>query len=301
VELLKRFCENAALALDADVAGDAAARKGIELAEQAGLMVRVIELKHGKDPDECAQKSSRLWKDSVKGAVPIYDFYISSAVERFGVKTPEGKRQVSNEVVGILGRISNQVIKAHYIKKLAERLEVGEEAVAAEVEKSSRGIVAKPVKSEKLSKDQEKTRQERLTEYLLALVLQVEGEVGELVRSVEGKWLAEGAVKKVIKRLKEWSKKGKKWEVNRFVKSLPAELVGAVDAAYLTELGKKLQDSEKLETELKRTMEELRKIVFKEEMGRLSEAIKEAEAKKDKKKLGRLQKKFIEVSRKVRI
>jgi len=301
VELLKRFCENAALALDADVAGDAAARRGIELAEKAGLNVRVIELKYGKDPDECAQKSSRLWKDSVKEAVPIYDFYISSAVERFGVKTPEGKRKVSEEVVGVLGRISNQVIKAHYIKKLAEKLEVSEEAVTAEVEKSRRPVVAKAVESKKPSKDQDKTRQERLTEYVLALVLQVDDEVGKLVRSVEEKWLSEGAVKKVMKRLKEWTKKKRKWEVNRFVKSLPAELAGAVDAAYLTELGKKLQDSERLETELEKTMQELRKIVFKEEMGRLSEAIKEAEAKKDKKKLGRLQKKFVEVSREIRI
>jgi len=298
VELLKRFCENIALALDADVAGDAAARRGIELAEKAGLSVRVIELKHGKDPDECAQKSARLWKDSVKEAVPVYDFYITSAVERFGVKTPEGKRKVSDEAVEVLGRISNQVIKAHYVKKLAGVLGVSEEAVAAEVEKveKRRRVEVSPVKRVE-DKQIEKTRQERLSEYALALVLQVESQVGRLVKKVEVEWLVEGAGKKVIKRLKSWIKAKKKWEVNEFVKSLPAELAGVVDAAYLTELNKKLQDGEKLETELERTMEELRKINLREEMKRLSEEIRQAEAKEDKRGLARLQRKFVEVSK----
>ena len=302
VELLKRFCENVALALDADVAGDKAARRGIELAEQAGLSVRVIELKYGKDPDECAQKSVRLWKESVKTAVPIYDFYITSAVERFGVKTPEGKRKVSDEAVEVLAKISNQVIKAHYVKKLSGVLGVSEVAVVAEVEKAEKktrveGQVFKKVKKE----EAEKSREERLSEYVLALVLQREDLVKRLVKQVEEKWLTEGAVKKVISKLKEWMKRQRKWQVNRFVKSLEAELVGVVDEAYLTELGKGLEDDERLEAELEKTMEELRKIGLKTEMRRLSEMIREVEKGKDKKKLMRLQKKFVEASKELKL
>jgi DNA primase len=302
VELLKRFGENVALALDADVAGDKAARRGIELAEQAGLSVRVIELKYGKDPDECSQKSSRLWKESVKTAVPIYDFYITSAVERFGVKTPEGKRKVSDEVVGVLVKISNQVIKAHYVKKLAGVLGVGEEAVGSEVEKAEKKtkVERQPVKEVEKA-EVEKSREERLSEYVLALVLQREDLVGRLVKQVEEGWLVEGAAKKVMKKLKEWVKKGRKWQVNRFVKSLEAELVGVVDEAYLTELGKRLEDEDRLEVELGRTMEELRKIGLKAEMRRLSEMIREAEKGKDKQKLMRLQKKFVEVSKELKL
>jgi len=302
VELLKRFCENVALALDADVAGDKAARRGIELAEQAGLSVRVIELKYGKDPDECSQKSSRLWKESVKTAVPIYDFYITSAVERFGVKTPEGKRKVSDEAAGVLAKISNQVIKAHYVKKLAGVLGVSEVAVATEVEKAEKKTrVERQLVKEVKKEEAEKSREERLSEYALALVLQREDLVRRLVKQVEEKWLAEGAVKKVIKRLKEWLKKGRKWQVNRFVKSLEAELVGVVDEAYLTELGKSLEDDDRLEAELEKTMEELRKMGLKTEMRRLSEMIREVEKGKDKKKLMRLQKKFVEVSRELKL
>ena len=303
VELLKRFTENIVLALDADTAGDRAARRGIELAEKAGLSVRVINLKYGKDPDECAQKSAKLWKESVKEAVPIYDFYIASALDRFGVKSPEGKRKISNELVPILAGITNQVIKAHYVKKLAEVLKVGEEAVIAEMEKAG-------YKSEQAGKQEirrevkektDKNRQERLTEYTLALVLQIESEVGRLAGRVNKKFLAEGAVKKVIEKLKDWSKSKKKWGINKFVESLPAELVGEVDAAYLTDLGKLSGDVDRLEIEFDKTIVELKKFALRKKMKQLVDKIKEAELKKDKKKLARLQKQFIEVGRALKI
>jgi len=48
IELLKRFCENVSLALDSDSAGEAASKRGIELAERAGLNMRIIRVKAGK-------------------------------------------------------------------------------------------------------------------------------------------------------------------------------------------------------------------------------------------------------------
>jgi DNA primase len=294
IELLKRFCENLALALDADAAGDMAARRGIELAERAGLSVRVIELKLGKDPDECAQTSSRAWKDSVKTAVPVYDFYIQSALKRFGVKTPEGKRQVSAEVSPILAQISNEVIKAHYVKKLAEVLGVSEEAVAKEVEKGGRTITQPEVKPQE--KETPRTRPERLEEYSLALILQAEEEIRELLKLVDDKILSEGAVKKVMGKLKQWLGKHKKWQAAAFIESLPAELGSAADTAYLTDLGKIGEDEEKLERELRKTIKELKRFFRREKLEKLSKEIKAAEQAKNKQKLIQLRGKFAKLS-----
>jgi len=297
VELLKRFCENLALALDADVAGDAAARRGIELAEKVGLSVRVIELKTGKDPDECAQKSARLWKDSVKAAIPVYEYYIKSAVKRYGAKTPEGKRQVSNEVVPILARITNEVIKAHYVKQLAEKLGVSEEAVSREVEKSGK-VRGRPVeeKPEEVKKD----RRQRLEEHSLALVMQAEERVKQRLGLVDEEIISEGAVKKVLVKLKQWFKQGKKWQVSKFIDSLAAELKEMADLAYLTDLGKLANDMDRLEKELERTMGDLRRIVWRGKLEELSDKIKTAERKKDNKNLSKLQKKFVELSAKLK-
>lgn len=298
VGLLKRFCENLALALDADIAGDAAARRGIELAERAGLNVRVIELKYGKDPDDCAQKSAKLWKESVKTAVPIYDFYITSAVKRFGVKTPEGKRKISSEMGEILAKISNEVIKAHYVKKLAEVLKVAEEAVAREVERTLKqnqlASRQEPIAKQKQAGD--KSRRERLEEYSLALLLQAEAKMFELSAQIDEKIFSKGAARKIIRRLKDWGRKGKKWSIEKFVKTLPAELVEAVDTAYLTDLGRFPGEIDRLEKELEKTVREIERLVWREDLERLSLEIGQAEKDKDKDKLRRLQQRFVKVS-----
>ncbi|HAF64252.1 TPA: DNA primase [Candidatus Beckwithbacteria bacterium] len=309
VELLSRFTENLALALDEDAAGDQAARRGIELAEQAGLNVRVIKLKYGKDPDECVQKDARLWPESVKEAVPIYDFYIASAVKRYGVDTPEGKRKVSEEVVEVLAGVTNQVIKNHYVKKLAEKLGVTEEAVTMEVDKSrsttssrDRGSTAdKPGAEKFVDSAGGKSREERLAEYTLALVLNIDAEVEALVKQVDEKALPEGAVKKVIEKLKAWFKAKKKWEVNKFVRSLPEELTAAVDRAYLTEVDRAERDIDKLELELSRAMAELTKSRLKGKLNRLSERIKQVEAEGKKNTLNKLKQEFVETAKRLKV
>lgn len=300
VDLLKRYTENLKLALDADSAGDQAARRGIELAEKAGLSVRVIKLKYGKDPDECASKSSRLWKDSVKEAVPIYDFYIDSAVKRFGAETPEGKRKIMGEMAGVLSEVSNQVIKSHYVKKLAGVLGVDEESVMAEIEKMKyRGKVAVEVQPKKSFVN--KTREEVLTDHVLSLILQMESEVSSLIKEVDEADLPEGAVRKVIVRLKNWIKTKKKFDVNSFVSSLPEELVAAVDSAYLTEIDGMNRDVDKLRKELDKALREVKKVTLKGRMEELSFEMKQAEVDNDQDRLSKLRSEFVGVSGKYKL
>lgn len=295
IELLKRFCENVSLALDSDSAGEAASRRGIELAEKLGLTVRIIRVKSGKDPDECAQKSARLWKDSVKEAVAIYDFLIDAGVKQYGVKTVEGKRKLSQEMAGVLAKVDNEVIKAHYIKKLAKVLEVEEEAVRMEVDK-----VGKIAKVELAAKTgQEKTREERLEEYLLALILQADKEMKKFTSLVKPEEWGETVIKKILERLQRWFKKGKEWEINKFVRSLTEELVAQVDAAYLLDLGRLTEDRDRLEREIEKTLLDIKRLNIKQKLEQLAKEINQAEKEKDRAKLNKLQKEFREMAKSV--
>ncbi|MEK7513454.1 MAG: DNA primase [Patescibacteria group bacterium] len=289
VELLKRFCEHAALALDSDTAGQAATMRGLEMAENAGLNVRIIQLLYGKDPDECIRKEARLWKDSVKAAVPVYDFYISAAVKKYGVESPEGKRQVSGLVAPVLAKINNQVIKAHYIKKLAEVLKVNEEAVAEEVDKAPYMKVFE--KQNQTAKPAVRTRQEMLEEYLLAILLQKTGEIKAWVETVETTLLTDSAVKKIMEKLKQNPDKNQAW---------PAELEMAANAAWLTDLGELTEDEEKLFKEWEKTKEELGKIKLREELAGLTAAVKKAEEEKDKAALKTLEQEFVKIAQQLK-
>ena len=176
VELLRRLCDTIVLALDADIAGDAAARRGIEIADKIGLMVKMVKLAEAKDPGEYAITDPEGWKKAVAEAIPVYDFYLQSAIERYGLDVV-GKKKIGQELLPILASISDEIVKAHYIKLLAKTLEVEEEDIRHQMTKT---LISK---SETLNKSQDSKQQiprrEILEEYVVELALKGE-KTGEL-------------------------------------------------------------------------------------------------------------------------
>ena len=168
VELLRRICDTIVLALDMDVAGDAASRRGIEIADRNGLMVKVVKLTGAKDPGEYAIADSEGWKKAVAEAIPVYDFYLQSAVERYGLEVA-GKKKIGQELLPIWAGISDEIVKAHYIKLLAKTLGVEEEDIRHQMTKT---LISK---SETLNKSQDSKQQiprrEILEEYVIELAL----------------------------------------------------------------------------------------------------------------------------------
>ena len=102
VRLLSRFARKAILALDSDFAGDTAARKGIEVAEKAGLEVKVTKLGRFKDPDEAARKAPEEYKKDLINSVGVWDFVIDSVFSRQDAKSASGKAKISREIIPVL-------------------------------------------------------------------------------------------------------------------------------------------------------------------------------------------------------
>jgi len=62
VRLLSRFAPKFILALDSDMAGDAAARRGIKVAGEIGVEVKVAKITGYKDPDDAARGNLESYK-----------------------------------------------------------------------------------------------------------------------------------------------------------------------------------------------------------------------------------------------
>ena len=139
VNLIRRYTEKLVFALDSDLAGDAASRRGIEIADRAGLDMRVVILPSGKDPDEAVRENASAVKKAIQEAVPIYDYFISSAVKRFDTSSAFGKKKVSEELLPILAKIENPIVQGHYIKKLGNTLDTTEETIMESMRRLSRG------------------------------------------------------------------------------------------------------------------------------------------------------------------
>lgn len=281
VRLLRRFASEVVVALDADFAGDMAARRGIELADAAGFSIKVVKLKYGKDPDECAQKSPNLWKESVGGAVGVYEFLLDSAIKRYGLGTAEAKRRVGRELIPIWAKISDPIMRASLIKELARNLDVSEGVVSGEVEAARQketmaivgqgSVVTKPEVVEE--------RRERLEKYLMALAFQKDPKV------LLGQELSDLITGSALGRILQIYMENRKTKVEGLKDLLPPELQMVFGEVMLTDLGEVLDDEKQFEKEFNRTKSELKKLDLRGEIGRVSKEIEHLEKAGSEKEL----------------
>lgn len=293
VQLLARFTKNLVLALDADLAGDEAAKRGIEVADSAGLFVKMIEVKGGKDPDEVAQKNPELWRQQVAKAVPVYDYFLNTAFSRFDSRTAEGKRKISQTIIPIFAKITDQIMQAHYANLLAERLGVEEEVVDREINRFiSQGEEKGPAKTLESIAESGKNRRELLEEHLLGLGFQ------------SGNWqiLRKRRVLSLIKTLRfvkileilgQYLKKYKTRGSGRLAKIIQPELLDSFNRLYLLDLADLVADEEKFKSELEKTFYQLGKFDLRSKLTQLTSRIKKLEkqkklSQKDQQILGQL-------------
>lgn len=284
VELIKRFADNILLCFDHDLAGDMAARRGIELADQAGLNIRIIELSGGKDPAEMVNHDVKLWSEAVEKAEPIYDYYLRSASLRFNSKTAEGKKNVASELLPILAKISDSVTLEHYLQKLSALISTPEELLRREINKLKKMsiqdyqiVLKEPVRGEA----EVKSRQRLLEEYLMALLLKIPSDLVFVPSFPETIFLSEelrSLYVLLVVYLDSISFTAHQFKISQFVQTLPKEIVSTVDNLYLTELEDSLSDSKNWQKELVMVVGEIKKLLLKNSLAKLSSDIKNAES-----------------------
>jgi DNA primase len=294
IDILKRWAENLIFAFDTDLAGDSAAKRGIEIAENAGLNIRVAQIPSGKDPDDIIRTSPLAWKKSVKEAVPIYDYYIESSIRKHGNKEAEAKKKVASEVLPEIAVISNEILKAHYLQVLSAKLAVSEEVLRAALKKVKTGekeaigikdILERPLSSKGAS---------LVEKYLLALVLQS----GQLPEEIEEKIFGELPYREIFKLIKEFYEKENRIKVKALVKNIPEALLQTFDEILLTEINEEiLAGDEKCAKEINYCVVRLKELNLRTKLKELSLEIKQAESIGNQSKAHTLSERFRNLSK----
>ena len=233
VEKLARLCNLVILALDADDAGEEALKKSIETLEKRGLEVKVVYWSDGKDPDELARKNPLSWRKLVDKPVSVYEWIMKKAFDKWGVETPEDIKKIVKMTVPYLSKIENRVVAEVWVKRLAEKLGVGKERVWEEVEKSGKRSELRTESStkevEKIEETDNKTH--KLTERLLTVLFQLEGEEKGLVKKILSGISLDGAAGKLLIR---WVKT-KDGKIASWIKKLPDELRVVAERCFINE------------------------------------------------------------------
>lgn len=129
LKVLSRLTRNIKICFDADTAGIRAAERAIGLSQSLPITLSVIRLTDGKDPDELINKSATTWKQVIAKAQYGVDYLFDQLATEYDLTTATGKRRYSDRLLENVRRLQDPVERDHYIKLLAERAGVAEDAV----------------------------------------------------------------------------------------------------------------------------------------------------------------------------
>lgn len=285
IELIKRHADTILLCFDMDLAGDSASRRGIEMADAAGLNIKVIQIPDGKDPAELVNKNLKSWQEAVENAEPIYDYYLRSVSTRYNSKTAEGKRRIAEELVPIFGKISDSMTREHYVQKLSALISTSEELLRKEIAQGFKTLTPKfaPVVDMPTGRAPVglRSRRDLLEEYLMTLILKIPGDITFVPSFPETLLLSENfrsIYVMLVIYLDNISFKSESFSIGDFVKTLPPELIPIVDRLYLSEIDDKLTNSKSWQKEVATVVAELKKALIKASLEKLSAEIKSAQA-----------------------
>ena len=288
VRLLFRFAPKFILALDADLAGDAASRRGITVATNAGVEVKVAEMKELKDPDEAARKDLDGYKKSLIGAVSVWDFFIDSAVKRYDATTGIGKSKISKELVPILTSIEDKIVQAHYIGVVAKKLRIPESAVMEQVGASTK----EPEKAKEIEVKEikNKDRRELLEDRLLTIAFQSDPKT--LLQKGDIDIVDSPLNKRILEEFEKFSMGDKPFDSVKFSKELPPELFEGFGQIVMSEVFEANPDPEQIKKELDLVRKELKILSVREKLKYLASKIKDLEEKGDNNELFTAQQNF---------
>jgi len=297
VRLLSRFGQKVILALDADFAGDTAARRGIAVAQTHGLEIKVAQLKDFKDPDEAVRKSPKEYKNALIKAIGVWDFLIDSVFSKHAGSTGEDKAKISREIVPVLASIPDKIVQAHYVKLAANRLGVSEDAVEGEVEGYINKGETEVPKVEPGVKSKSRGRRELLESRLLTLFFQKD--IKGLLENEALSLIETPLALRIVDEIKTYFVKNKSFDLAKFSKDLPAELTEGFAEIILAEAGFEDETEERLNREMKLVVRELKYLATRDKLEVLAREIRELEAANKTQKLKVCQAKFSRLSQKL--
>jgi len=286
LELVKRYADTINLCFDMDLAGDFASRRGIEMADKMGLNIKVTRLEGGKDAAEIINSSPDTWQKAISEAIVIYDYYLLSIEERFSLKDPSQLRQIAAELIPIWAKISDDLIRDHYIQKLAAFLRTDETVLRETVDRERKAGQKSYPEILRGGKGLDnvvnlRSRRELLEEYLIALLLHPPADFTFVPSFPPETLLLRETLRQIyvllFLYLDSISFKSKAFSINEFIEDLPKELLAEVDRLYLTEIDSKLTDPKAWQKEVDDVVAGLKKALIKASLEKLSYEIKNAQ------------------------
>ena len=185
-----RNSEQIIIAYDSDGAGQAATIRGLEILQNLGLDVRVLQLvDDAKDPDAYIIKyGSAGFNKLVEEAISLVEFKVKVLKQTMQTDNLTDKIKFLNEIAKILSMVKNNIEQELYIDKISTEYKISKEAIYAEINKLKYGKNkgTKVLESPKVSvvKKENKVLDNKLEELVLKLLINEQFSVYTKIKDV---------------------------------------------------------------------------------------------------------------------
>jgi DNA primase len=169
IKLLKRYGDNILLIYDSDDAGQNAMIRGINIALEQGMNVKLLELPEGEDPDSFVKQFGKeSFQDLRKEESDDFVTYLVKKAEADGSwQDPIAKKKVISQILESIARIPDRVTQETFIQHLNQFAKVGDKALfdeLARLEAEFKQQKDRERKRRKMREERERKRQENQAE-----------------------------------------------------------------------------------------------------------------------------------------
>ena len=152
--LLRKHSEQVVMGYDADGAGQAATIRGMEILQNLGCDIRILQMEGAKDPDEFVVKyGPERFNKYVENAISLIEFKIKILKKDLNLENANDKIKFLKEIAKLLSKVNSDLEKEIYLDKISKTYNISKDAVQAEINKllyaDSKGekVLEKPFKS----------------------------------------------------------------------------------------------------------------------------------------------------------
>jgi len=280
LRLIKRLSDKIVFAFDADDAGVLAARRGVDLALSEGFDVRAAAIPEGLDPADLIKKDPKKWENLIKESVHIIDFLLYAILKRKNDAKTSAK-EVSSVILPYVAHIANSMEQAHFVRKIAENLNIKEDAVWGELDKIGAGAAQNSLPAQEHSGDVPvDTLRDKIKDKILSILIWQE------------------SIKKPAIKCADFRKQFEKIITEDEISSI-ASMSDEKKKELLFEAEVYYENTKSLDSEIRELLVNLEKETLKEEFEKAMDVLKEAESKGDENTAASILEKCHNISKKL--
>lgn len=205
VRLLKRYSPNIILAFDADSAGIKAAWKGMKIAIQQGMNIKVMRLPEGKDPDDLIREDPQQFRTLGAEAKLFMDYAFDAVLSERDLGNVQHKKQAAAELLPMIALVPDSIEQSHYLDQLGQRLQVDADLLRQRIKEAERGnrVANRAQKQEEPQAQPEApkvvSKLDQLGERVLAIISIQPAEFQTAIEHVNSGMFPEGEVRALYK------------------------------------------------------------------------------------------------------